>query len=423
MNQKRPENRDNGAPPTAAGRQLADAAEFAMGTEPCPPAQIPESCGHLLAALGHELRTPLAGVLGMLELALDGELPPEQRRCLELANSSAQALLRLVQDMHDYGRQESGRLITEGQTFEVRAWVDALHRKLPQPMGRPAVALHIDLDPSLPEMLQADAERIGNILLNLMEAQLKSRRPEQLFLRLELLHSQQNYLLATLSEKPEQLDDRAKSALLAACGNAILPPLGQAGTLELKLALSRHLAAALGGAIGEHPSPSGAGFYSVLLPCTTAGQKLHPEAGPAARKKVAGTPSAAFRILLVEDDDAIRKLLELLIQHRGMQVTSVTDGEQALAQLQHRHYDLVLMDLRMPRLDGLTATRLIREREQANGAGRLPIIGITAHGGPEDLDLCLQAGMDERLSKPIRSEDLYAAIERLLSWPETPDWV
>jgi two-component system, sensor histidine kinase len=422
MNQKRPENRNNGVSPEAASRQPADAAEFDGKTESCTPDNKPDSCGHLLAALGHELRTPLAGVLGMLELALDGELAPEQRRCLELANGSAQALLRLVQDMHDYGRQESGRLITEAQTFEVRPWAEGLRRKLPQPMGRPAVPLHIDLDPSLPEMVQADGERIGNILLNLVEAQHKTRRPTQLFLCLELLHSQQNYLLATLSEKPEQLDDRAKAALLAACGSGTLPPLSQVGTLELKLALSRHLAAALGGTVGEHCSPSEAGFYSVVLPCITAGQKLHPEAGPASRKKVAGTPSAAFRILLVEDDDAIRKLLELLIQHRGMQVTSVADGEQALAQLQHRRYDLVVMDLRMPRLDGLTATRLIREQEQANDSVRLPIIGITAHGGPEDRDLCLQAGMDERLSKPIRSEDLYAAIERLLAWPETPDW-
>jgi CheY-like chemotaxis protein len=151
----------------------------------------------------------------------------------------------------------------------------------------------------------------------------------------------------------------------------------------------------------------------VALPTEYAVTSIEPQVAEKIPKMEGGR--SAVSILLVEDDDAIRKLVELLLQQRSWQVTAVADGVQALESLQSRQFDLALMDIRMPRLDGLETTRRIRRRERILGLPPLPIVGMTAHAAQQDRAMCLEAGMNDHVSKPIASAHLYAIIEKCLA--------
>jgi CheY-like chemotaxis protein len=178
----------------------------------------------------------------------------------------------------------------------------------------------------------------------------------------------------------------------------------------------RNLTASLGAALWPAEESATRDIQALAIPIQVPAEYTV----EADKPRVEGTPPEAgdecsgVNILLVEDDDAIRKLVELLLQQRDWQVTAVADGVQALELLQRGHFDLVLMDIRMPRLDGLETTRRIRRREQILGIPALPIVGMTAHAAAQDRALCLESGMDDHLSKPIVSDRLYSVIEKYL---------
>lgn len=372
----------------------------------------------LLSLLGHELRTPLAGTMGMLELVLAGELDADQRGALELANASARAMLRLVEDLHDLARMEAGRLQPKKTPFEVEAWKRNVEQGF---AGAPAVEFFLAIDPQVPQILIGDGDRIAHLVLNLIDLHLKYSRSKRVLLNLTLeSEGGDRFLLGTISEAEAALEDRERVALLQSCGAGRLVPMAEFRRVGLKQAVVWNLAVSLGGALWpdfeSEEEPVRALAVPVDLPSLPAGGRD----GGVALQVCEEMPRmkrdlSAVHILLVEDDDAIRKLVELFLQQRGWQVTAVSDGLQALDSFQKNRFDLVLMDIRMPRLDGLEATRRIRRREQALGIEPLPIIGMTAHAAVQDRSLCLQAGMNDHLSKPIASNRLYAIIERCLA--------
>jgi CheY-like chemotaxis protein len=188
--------------------------------------------------------------------------------------------------------------------------------------------------------------------------------------------------------------------------------------LGRKLTRSRKILAALGGALWPGASSRQAGLYALCVPVGRPSD-IRPHGEPVVSESRAAAPSSSSgaHILVVEDDDAIRKLVELLLRQRGWRVTAVADGRQALDACAGADYSLTLMDIRMPCLDGLEVTRHIRARERAAGLTAMPIVGMTAHTAVEDRKLCLEAGMTDHLCKPISSEKLYALIERYLTRP------
>jgi CheY-like chemotaxis protein len=373
--------------------------------------------GELLSVLSHEMRTPLAGALGMLDLALAGELSPEQRRTLELANASTLLLLRVVENVHDLARIESGRLKPDIGPFEVKPWVEGLREDVAQLATVSIVTLQVDIDPRLPDMLLGDVERLRRVLLNLMDHLVKVCGVRDLRLHLELTgQNEKHLLLITLGGATEVLQDAARAALVADCGRADTTPVTRLRELGLKLTLSRKILAALGGALWPGTSSRQAKLYALCVPVGRSSD-IRPRSEPIVSESRAAAPfsSSGAHILVVEDDDAIRKLVELLLQQRGWRVTAVADGQKALEACAGTDYSLVLMDIRMPCLDGLEVTRRIRERERAAGLNAMPIIGMTAHAAAEDRQMCLQAGMTDHLCKPISSERLFAMIERHLA--------
>jgi CheY-like chemotaxis protein len=368
----------------------------------------------LLSLLGHELRTPLAGTLGMLELVLAGDLAADQRSALELANASARSMLRLVEDLHDLARMETGRLELHESPFEVRSWVEKMAGELTFPG---AVEVSVGVDPQLPELLIGDSDRIAHLVMNLVEVFLKQGRFRHVVVNFALeCDGDGSFLLLTVAGPGGVLSAEDRSVLLQTCGKVSPVPLIAFRDLGIKQAVIRNLTASLGAALWPAEESATRDIQALAIPIQVPAEYTV----EADKPRVEGTPPEAgdecsgVNILLVEDDDAIRKLVELLLQQRDWQVTAVADGVQALELLQRGHFDLVLMDIRMPRLDGLETTRRIRRREQILGIPALPIVGMTAHAAAQDRALCLESGMDDHLSKPIVSDRLYSVIEKYL---------
>ncbi len=368
-----------------------------------------------LSLLGHELRTPLAGTMGMLELVLAGDLAADQRSALELANASARAMLRLVEDMHDLARIETGRLELESSPFEVRSWVGDM---VPKVAGSADVEILVEIDARMPQILIGDGDRIAHLITDLVGLFLKSRRCEKLLLRFALeTQGNGSCLLVTVAQPGEILADSERKDLLRSCGHSPLIPLLSFRQVGIKQAVVCNLAAALGGALWPAQGSGDQNLQALAVPVQLSENYDKAGVEPRVAEDVLYNqrdPSESH-ILLVEDDDAIRRLVELILQQRGWQITPVVDGLQALESIQKSHFDLVLMDIRMPRLDGLEATRRIRRREQTLGIQPLPIIGMTAHAAVQDRIMCLEAGMNDHLSKPIASNRLYSMIEKYLA--------
>lgn len=384
-------------------------SEKAGGSDP-----LVFSISEFLSLLGHELRTPLAGTMGMLDLVLAGDLAPDQRSALELAGASARIMLRLIEDLHDLARMQAGRLELQSGPFEVRPWC----RNLEQEMIGGDVKYHVDVDPLVPEILVGDGERIAHLILSLVDLYLKQSRPDRLYVRLMLESCMQgDFLFVTLGREDARLSERERDALLQSCKVESFVPLSAFRQVGLRQAVASNLTAILGGALWPAQSSDISGFQSLAVPVQVPTAYKVTDTSPGVAETLSGMESASseVHILLVEDDDAIRRLVELLLEQRGWRVTAVTDGLQALEALQAHRFDLVLMDVRMPRMDGLETTRRIRHREESASAPPLPIIGMTAHAAMQDRTMCLEAGMDDHLSKPIASERLYRAIEEYLA--------
>ncbi|ABA90173.1 sensor histidine kinase response receiver [Syntrophotalea carbinolica DSM 2380] len=369
----------------------------------------------LLSLLGHELRTPLAGTMGMLELVLAGDLAADQRSALELANASARSMLRLIEDLHDLARMEAGRLQPENSAFEVRPWAREMLHELTR-VGSAEITL--DVDSRVPEIMMGDGNRIAHLSMSLIDIFLKHSRNRCVALHLDLeTREGQSMLLVTIGTPGRLLEDRERVDLLKSCGTMAHIPMRAFRQVGLASALACNLAAALGGALWPKPGSQEQNIQVLAVPVglPTGYEKVESEPHVAEDMPDMQRDLSTVRILLVEDDDAIRRLVELLLQQRGWQVTAVSDGLQALESFQANRFDLVLMDIRMPRLDGLETTRRIRRREQTLRMSSLPIVGMTAHAAVQDRSMCLEAGMDDYLSKPIASDRLYSIIERSLA--------
>ncbi len=350
-----------------------------------------------LANISHEFRTPMNAIIGMIDLAMNTDLTSEQKDFLQTAKTSSALLLGLLNDIFDLIGIESGRIRLEYEDIDFRRFLDDISHFFSAKVREKGLEFHTRFSPDIPKMLYADKHRLRQILDNLLNNALKFTPTGEIRLSVETRGKE---LLFTVSDTGIGIASEDAERIFDAFTQADGSHTRRFGGAGLGAAICKKLTQMMGGRIGvKSELGKGSAFYF-----TIKGQKAEMTESP--------TVSSPLKILIAEDNPLNRKLLMAILQMKGHQVNAVEHGKAAVQAFEQEHSDLILMDIQMPVMDGLEATRLIREKEKKTG-GHIPIVAVTAHGMPGDRERFLALGMDEYLTKPIHKEQLLSVIEML----------
>ncbi len=386
-----------------------------------------------LANMSHEIRTPMNGVLGMVELALDATMPDPQRAQLQTIRGSAESLLVIIDDILDFSKIEAGQLSVVPVAMSLAALARQIIESFELRAHQKGLTLRCELAPDLPPAVSLDPGRLRQVLVNLLGNAVKFTTEGTVTLAVGHEGTMPDGRLALTFAVRDTGIGIAPARL-----EAIFQPFTQADTsmtrrfggTGLGLTISSRLVELMGGWIAVHSTERVGSEFMVRLPAAVAAERdLVPVAGGPPRllpaDVVAAPPDTAddlaparlenaLRVLVAEDNPVNQRIAQQLLRKRKLSVTLADDGRQAVDAFQAGRFDLVLMDVQMPEMDGFEAVAAIRALEHAQGRPHTPIVAVTAHAMVGDREKCLQAGMDAYLAKPLRRQLLFDLVDELL---------
>lgn len=362
-----------------------------------------------LANMSHELRTPLQGLLGMLGLLKEASLSPAQQTHLRAANDCARHLLAVLGDILDVSRMEAGGLSLTPEPLQLGALVHELEALCRPQAGAKGLALHFVMDSDVPAWVQADPTRLRQILLNLLSNALKFCDRGRIDFRLSRGAGPlgEDLLLFDVSDTGPGIDTATLGRLFQRFSQGDASTSRRHGGAGLGLEISRRLARAMGGDIHVQSSPDQGSRFTLALPLRAGG--VAAAGGVVTEVTPPGPPVTGLRILISEDNPTNRLVIEAMLLRLGHHPTLCEDGLQALQALRQHEFDMVLMDLHTPRMDGFEATRAMRELPPPRG--RLPIIALSADAFEESRQRADEAGISAFLSKPVEIETLQGCLQ------------
>jgi len=371
--------------------------------------RVSQAKSEFLASMSHEIRTPLNGILGFTDLLLEsGSMPADGKRYAERIKSAGSALLTVVDDILDFSKIEAGRIELDQRAFSLPALIDNAVALIRGFAAKKSLDVGVTLDPALPGWVAGDEARLRQVLLNLLNNAVKFTRTGSVALtvRIEGADAETCRLRFLVADTGIGIPKHKQGRLFQRFSQVDGSTSREFGGTGLGLAISKHLVELMGGEIGvDSAEDRGSTFwFAISLPLAVA-----PEAHPVGATQYSSRPA---HLLLVEDIEANQEIARAVLEAAGHSVDLATNGYEALRAVRARHYDLVLMDIQMPGMDGITATRRIRA--MPGPERQVPVIAMTANVLPDQVAEFVAAGMNDHVGKPFERHELYRVVERWL---------
>jgi signal transduction histidine kinase/ActR/RegA family two-component response regulator len=377
--------------------------------------KLAQAKSEFLAKMSHEIRTPLNGVIAAADLMAATQLNDEQHELLDTLRLSAKTLLGIINDILDFSKIEAGRMVLETLPFTPTVLVEEVVSIMAPAAHSKGLTVRTELSSSLPHSVAGDPLRLRQILLNFVGNAIKFTACGEVVIRAMRLkkgEGQSAWLRFEVQDTGVGIPPEKQAGIFDAFTQADSSVTRQYGGTGLGLAICKRLVELMGGQIGVYSQPGqGSCFwFEVPLPVIQENAPEETTAQPSG-SALNSHELDGVRVLLVEDNPVNQKVAIRMLQKLGCVVELAENGQQALEKLERASYDIVLMDMQMPVMDGLTATRLLRQREQQTGHHQV-VIALTANAMQTDRELCLDAGMDDYLSKPLTLDALQVMLLR-----------
>ncbi len=362
-----------------------------------------------LANMSHEIRTPMNAIMGMTHLARQTGLTKKQRNYLDKINSSAKWLLDILNDILDFSKIEAGKVTLEYTPFNLEELIQSLADMAESLVGNKALTLDFQIDRDVPQLLIGDSLRLRQVLLNLVSNAIKFTETGSVIVQVEKVRADANAveIRFNITDTGIGLSEEQQQQLFVAFNQADNSTTRNYGGSGLGLSISKELVEMMEGTIGIKSQPGwGSCFYFSL---SFEQLKVNPQKAPATTSMPTQLrlDLSSVSMLLVEDNVINQELMLEVLLEQGILVDLANNGAEAIAMLDKKDYNLILMDCQMPVMDGFSATRIIRENPRFS---ELPIIAMTANSSPEDREQCFACGMNDFMTKPINWEQFFQTL-------------